>query len=227
MMVLSDMPQTTKGSWFLHYEQKMDAELIDTIKGTIYKIWQTKERIASLKAAHQVVPSYLPSYLKWLDQSLNKMRSVAVYYKEYSTLENLQLLGEEYIRQMKRDLTPKTFQTSILCQKIGISHDGFYSSMQEWHKYDASDFGYLDSLGYDRIFNRQNNDDLILAIQSAGVERGRNGFRKNKSMEKNPESEEDLLQHRTDGTDAFDTLYIGCEKFPQHDFYGGFVGGVR
>ena len=76
-------------------------------------------------------------------------------------------------------------------------------------------------------FNRQNNDDLILAVQSAGVERGRNGFRKNKSTEKNPESEEDLLEHRTDGTDAFDTLYIGCEKFPQHDFYGIVVGGVR
>ena len=74
-------------------------------------------------------------------------------------------------------------------------------------------------------FVKQNNDDLILAIPSAGVERGRNGFRKNKSTEKNTESEEDLLQHRTDGTDAFDTLYIGCEKFPQHDFYG--VGGVR
>ena len=39
-------------------------------------------------------------------------------------------------------------------------------------------------------FIRQNNEDLILAIQSAGVERGRNGFRKNKSMEKQPESEE-------------------------------------
>ena len=76
-------------------------------------------------------------------------------------------------------------------------------------------------------FVKQNNDDLILAIQSAGVERGRNGFRKNKSTEKNPESEEDLLEHRTDGTDAFDTLYIGCEKFPQHDFYGVGVGGVR
>ena len=75
-------------------------------------------------------------------------------------------------------------------------------------------------------FNRQNNDDLILAIQSAGVERGRNGFHKNKSMEK-PESEEDLLEHRTDGTDAFDTLYIGCEKFPQHDLYPIAVGGVR
>ena len=76
------------------------------------------------------------------------------------------------------------------------------------------------------FFNRQNNDDLILAIQSAGVERGRNGFRKNKSMEKQPESEEDLLEHRTDGTDAFDTLYIGCEKFPQHDTYPIALGGI-
>ena len=386
MMVLSDMPQTQKGSWFLHYREKMDPELISTIEGTIYKIWQTKQHIADLKQAHKPIPEYLKGYLKWLDQSLNKMRSVAVYYKEYSTIENLQLLGEEYLRQMKRDLTPKTFQTSILCQRIGITHDGFYSSMQEYHKYDASNFAYYDELGYDKIlkeaeqqdysiktssqysllgsqldsradedvnplapicigmdynaninwivagqpsgnrlnilksfyvkferkipalvddfcayyayhqnktvvfyydatalgsnyavndqdfryvvvheferhgwqvqdvylgnpmrhdekyllinqgfagkqrlmpfFNRQNNDDLILAIQSAGVERGRLGFRKNKSMEKQPESEEDPLEHRTDGTDAFDTLYIGCEKFPQHDVYPIALGGV-
>ena len=386
MMVLSDMPQTQKGSWFLHYREKVDPELIDTLQGTGYKIWQTKQRIASLKEQGKAIPDYLKGYLKWLDQSLNRMRSVAVYYKEYSTIENLQLLGEEYLRQMKRDLTPKTFQTSILCKRIGISHDGFYSSMQEHHKYDASNFAYLDELGYDIIlkeaaeqnfsikansqfstldthldsradedvnplapicigmdynaninwivagqpsgnrlnilksfyvkferkipalvadfcayyahhqnktvvyyydatalgsnyavndqdfryvviheferhgwqvndiylgnpmrhdekyllinqgfagkqrlmpfFNRQNNDDLILAIQSAGVERGRNGFRKNKSMEKQPESEEDLLEHRTDGTDAFDTLYIGCEKFPQHDTYPLVLGGI-
>ena len=59
------------------------------------------------------------------------------------------------------------------------------------------------------------------------MERGRNGFRKNKSMEKQPESEEDLPEHRTDGTEAFDTLYIGCEKFPQHDLYPIAIGGVR
>ena len=67
------------------------------------------------------------------------------------------------------------------------------------------------------FYNRQNNDDLILAIQTAGVALGRNGFRKDKGGEKLAESEEDLLEHRTDGTDAFDTLYIGCEKFPQAD----------
>ena len=57
--------------------------------------------------------------------------------------------------------------------------------------------------------------EYVKAIQTAGVERGRNGFRKNKSGEKLAENEENLLEHRTDGTDAFDTLYIGCEKFPQ------------
>lgn len=50
---------------------------------------------------------------------------------------------------MKRDLTPLTFQTSILCQRIGIAKDGFYSSMREGHKYDANDNQYLDTLGYD------------------------------------------------------------------------------
>lgn len=145
------MPQTQKGSWFLHYRDKMDAELIKTIEGTVYEIWRTKERIRSLNARGEQVPPYLKGYLRRLDTSLNKMRSVAVYYREYSSIENLQLLGENYIKQMKRDLTPLTFQTSILCQRIGIAKDGFYSSMKEAHKYDASDFQYLDSLGFENF----------------------------------------------------------------------------
>ena len=366
IMILSDMPQTQKGSWFLHYKDKMDEELIDTIKATIYEIWKTKERVRRLKGEGKAVPKYLKRYLRTLDTNLNKMRSVAVYYKEYSSIENLQLLGENYIKQMKRDLTPKTFQTSILCQRIGIAKDGFYSSMREGHKYNASDFEYLDSLGYDfapeamdcradkdinplapicigmdynaninwivagqpegrrlniiksfyvkferkipalveefcnyyahhqnktvvyyydttalganyavneqdfhwvvchefekrgwqvedvylgnpmrhdekyllinqgfagkqrlmPFFNRQNNDDLILAIQTAGVVRGRNGFRKDKGGEKLDETEENLLEHRTDGTDAFDTLYIGTEKFPYREMFPVTASGV-
>lgn len=366
IMILSDMPQTQKGSWFLHYRDKMDVELIRTIEATVYEIWRIKERIRTLNAKGATVPDYLKGYLRRLDRDLNKMRSVAVYYREYSSIENLQLLGENYIKQMKRDLTPLTFQTSILCQRIGIAKDGFYSSMREGHKYDANDNQYLDTLGYDYdfstldaradkdvdpdapicigmdynaninwivagqprdrrlniiksfyvkferkipalvqdfcryyaehrnktvvyyfdatalgsnyavneqdfrwvvvheferqgwrceavylgnpmrhdekyllinqgfagkqrlmpFFNRSNNEDLVLAIQSAGVSHGRNGFRKDKSGEKLAESEEDLLEHRTDGTDAFDTLYIGCEKFPFHDTFALSVSGV-
>ena len=366
IMILSDMPQTQKGSWFLHYRDKMDPELIATIEATVYEIWRTKERIRTLNAKGEPVPPYLKGYLRRLDRDLNKMRSVAVYYREYSSIENLQLLGENYIKQMKRDLTPLTFQTSILCQRIGIAKDGFYSSMREGHKYDANDNQYLDTLGYDYdfatldsradkdvdpdapicigmdynaninwivagqprdrrlnvvksfyvkferkipalvedfcryyaghrnktvvyyydatalgsnyavneqdfhwvvihefekngwrvesvylgnpmrhdekyllinqafagkqrlmpFFNRSNNEDLILAIQSAGVSNGRNGFRKDKSGEKLAESEEDLLEHRTDGSDAFDTLYIGAEKFPYRECFNLPTSGI-
>ena len=76
------------------------------------------------------------------------------------------------------------------------------------------------------FLNRQNNEDLILALQTAGVSRGRNGFRKDKGGEKLAETEEDLLQHRTDGTDAFDTLYIGCAKFPQQSTSPISISGV-
>jgi hypothetical protein len=47
-----------------------------------------------------------------------------------------------------------------------------------------------------------------------------------KADEKLAESEEDLLEHRTDGTDAFDTLFIGAEKFPQQEVSDFFVGGI-
>ena len=87
----------------------MDPELIATIEGTVYEIWRTKERIRTLSSKGQSVPDYLKGYLRRLDRNLNQMRSVAVYYKEYSSIENLQLLGENYIKQMKRDLTPLTF----------------------------------------------------------------------------------------------------------------------
>lgn len=373
ILILSDMPQTKKGSWFLHYEDKMDKELIAAIEATVCEIWRIKQRIKSDREAGNTPPDYLRKHLRHLDRQLNQMRSVAVYYKEYSSIENLQLLGETYIKQMKRDLTPLTFQTSILCQRIGIAKDGFYSSMREAHFYDASNFAYLDKMWaelaadptaqqqplntaaqdadvipsapicigmdynaninwivagqpvgkrlniiksfytkferkipaliadfctyyqdhqnktvifyYDTtalgsnyavneqdfrwvviheferhgwrvqdvyignpmkhhekyleineafagrrklmpFLNRQNNEDLILALQTAGVSRGRNGFRKDKGGEKLAETEEDLLQHRTDGTDAFDTLYIGCAKFPQRSTSPISISGV-
>ena len=98
------------------------------------------------------------------------------------------------------------------------------------------------------FFNRQNNDDLILAIQAAGVSRGRNGFRKDKGGEKLAESEVIGLplsqyaekEHSSNtaptaptrflpcGRSYFvvDTLYISCEKFPFHDTFALSVSGV-
>ena len=62
--------------------------------------------------------------------------------------------------------------------------------------------------------NRENNQDLLISMQSAGIYNGK----KDKRGEKLAETEEDKLESRTDGSDAFDTLYIGCAKFPQSEF---------
>jgi hypothetical protein len=64
------------------------------------------------------------------------------------------------------------------------------------------------------LINKDNNPDLLLSIQSAGVYNGK----KDKRGEKLVETEEDKLESRTDGSDAFDTLCIGVEKFPQFQF---------
>ena len=63
------------------------------------------------------------------------------------------------------------------------------------------------------LFNRDNNPDILLSIQTAGVYMGK----KDKRGEKLAETEEDKLENRTDGSDAFDTFAIGVEKFPTFD----------
>lgn len=62
--------------------------------------------------------------------------------------------------------------------------------------------------------NQTQNADLIIAMQLCEVSIGYNGFHKDKSQEKKPEKEDNLpLQQRTDFTDAFDSLYLGCKYF--------------
>ncbi|MBR1377967.1 MAG: hypothetical protein IJ557_02430 [Bacteroidaceae bacterium] len=61
--------------------------------------------------------------------------------------------------------------------------------------------------------NIENNQDLIPAMERTTVETRMGGFRKNKAGEKLPETETDPLELRTDGTDAFDSIYLGCLYF--------------
>jgi hypothetical protein len=348
LLIMSDMPQTKKGSWFMNYQEQMDSELIDVIHAIICEIYQLKQKPAT-KAIQQNI--------KTLNAELAQLRQVATYYREWSSIENIQILGEKYIKQMKRDLPPLVFWTSILCQRLKKILGGFYPALNEdVHFYSAYDNSYLSNIQYDfkqmetpdcrqdgdvnlsqplniafdynaninwlivgqqsgakmktlksfyvkyerklrelcqdfckyyqyhkskevnyyydntalgsnyavndedfaavvcdelsksnwtvnrvhignplkhhekhimidqalkgqrymfPMFNKPNNEDLITAMLNADVSGGYNGFVKNKAGEKLPESEEDPLQYRTDGTDAWDTLFIGMNLYPQ------------
>ena len=361
MLITSDMPVTKRGSWFMRYEQDQDPQLITMIESLVAEEWKERARINDPQA-----PAYLKKKLSEIQRLLSSLRSHATLYRRYSSLTNIEVLGEAWIRQMRRDLPPMVFRTSILCQPIEILRDGFYSSMQPTHKYTSTDYHVIDLAGYDfhrlqaiagtclsdadiqrdrplciafdynnninwlvcgqpdedhrrlnvlRSFfvkfdrklpeliddfckyyerlplhevifyydstalgsnyavntedfhwvilhelqrhgwrarpvyigqpmkhlekyllinrgfagnarlmpfiNEENNRDLLISIQTAGVYNGK----KDKRGEKLAETEEDRLESRTDGSDAFDTLYIGCEKFPQQSVLLTVTGG--
>lgn len=357
MLFVSDMPAGKKGSWFLNYADQMDAELIQAIRVCLTQI---------TRYSTPPLSSYAERQLVYWRGKLAELRRNAVYYKECSSIENVALLGEKYIRQMKRDLPPLVFLTSILSIRPGKLRDGFYPALADRHVYTAFNNAYLETLNYDLskissvdcrqdsdlersqpicvafdynaninwlvagqvqgrelkvlksfyvkygrklrelvddfcayyqtaatrqivlyydstgissnyavdnndfvtvissqfeqngwsvalkyigspvkhhekylmldqafkgqnnlltpMFNEQNNEALLLALRTAGVRIGSQGFQKDKSGEKHAESEEDVLEYRTDGTDAFDTLFLGANVLP----YGGSsgVGGV-
>lgn len=348
MTITSDMPVTKKGSWFLSYKDDMDKELVEAIEGLVYAKWRAKRQQKAMPSQREA----LQRKIDRIDAKLSFLRSKCLLYKEYTSIQNLALLGEEFIRRAKRDLPPLTFATSIMCIRIEISTDGFYGGMREdvnlytapnedvlnlenldngtivndcrqdsdldpqlplvvafdananinWMvvgqvgrdgklrvlksffvKYERKIPELLDDFNdyyhchrrhqvvfyYDATFvgnsygthseafyrmiitglrkkgwsvkpkyigkpmnhilkndlinrmfrgrarhvvliNRDNNPDLLISITSAGVKNGQ----KDKSGEKLAETEEDKLESRTDGSDAFDTLCIGVERFP-------------
>lgn len=348
MTITSDMPVTKKGSWFLSYKDDMDKELVEAIEGLVYAKWRAKRQLKAMPSQREAIQKKIDR----IEAKLSFLRSKCLLYKEYTSIQNLALLGEEFIRRAKRDLPPLTFATSIMCKRIEISTDGFYGGMREdvnlytapnenvlnlealndgaipndcrqdsdldaqlpliiafdananinwlvcgqvgkdgklrvlksffvkyerkipellddfndyyrYHRrrqvvfyYDATFVGNsygthseafyrmiitgLRRKGWNvkskyigkpmnhilkndlinRMFrgrahhlvliNRDNNPDLLISITSAGVKNGQ----KDKSGEKLAETEEDKLESRTDGSDAFDTLCIGVERFP-------------
>ena len=76
-------------------------------------------------------------------------------------------------------------------------------------------------------FNRNNNEFLLPAIEQTGIKVGRNGFEKDKSGEKLIESDEDPLELRTDGTDAWDTLFIGIRSLHRPSFSLSWILSLR
>lgn len=346
--ITSDMPITKKGSWFLKYQDKMDVDLVESLYFVCRKIGALKRMAMEDPAARYQIGKEIDRWRAVRD----KMRRDAVLYCEFSTLENIDILSEDYIRRMKRNLPDQTFQTAILNKRQRIARDGFYGSLDEdVNLYTAPNISYLDNMEYnfqklkqedcrmdsdlvrgqplvvafdangkfnclcvgqdlgsearylksfytkydrhlpelvgdfckyyqyhdihqvifyfdatfvgsttgihdneiyviienafldngwdvEKVYigkpmehiekhllinrgfkgqanhririNRDNNEDMLIALSNAQIVNGK----KDKSGEKAVETEEDQLQHRTDFTDAFDTVFIGMELFP-------------
>lgn len=80
-----------------------------------------------------------------LDNALFELRRDAIHFMKASTLENIDVLRESFIKQMSRVLTDRQFNTSILNLEDDGAEEEFYSTFNEdLHTYTDIDYDYLD-----------------------------------------------------------------------------------
>ena len=145
----SDMPTTKKGSWFLADREKCEPEKVKMLEGLLASFWELRQQIADKVKARIPVTAQERYNLKRLSRVINMMRADTFLYKEFSSIENLEILGEDFIRQCHRDMPPATFRATIMCQRVEHSEDSFYNAKSDRNLYTAVDKTYIDSLGYD------------------------------------------------------------------------------
>ena len=76
---------------------------------------------------------------------IDALRRNCFYFVRASSLDNIDILGEDYIRRMKRDLPPLVFAISILNIKPKKSGEGFYCNFDsEVHTYIEDDCPAID-----------------------------------------------------------------------------------
>lgn len=145
--IVSDMPTSKQGQWVVDMEKQMDPDLIKAIEGTIAQINFIKDKYSYLPE----LPANAVSAIEKQKAELFFLRRNAFLYKEFDTIENIEILGESYIRDQKRNLPPVIFQTSIMNKRIRKLTDGFYPNLDpDVHYYDAFDNSYIDNLRTDK-----------------------------------------------------------------------------
>ncbi len=114
----TDMPAGREGSWILEKARDMDPEVIREIK-RLYLRMKLLEPLRC-KGAEQEY--------RGVRRKLTEMRSKATFFASYSSLMNIEILGEQWFAQQCRDLPRSVFATSIMSSRARNVPNAFYPS---------------------------------------------------------------------------------------------------
>lgn len=155
----SDMPASKEGMWLFKYEKEYDKELCDLI------IRLETRRQQLLQAQ---MTTYTIRELNYINNRINILRNNAFYYVERPIFDNIALVGIDYVKRCKRDLTPMVFRTSILCKRITEVEGKFYQNFSlKNNTYIANDNSKLNdyrSQQYDCLLDTDLELDKPIAI---------------------------------------------------------------
>jgi hypothetical protein len=138
---VSDMPTNKSGLWLLDKEKDMNPELIGLLEGLIVELyWLKKKSTGSLHYRKRIAA---------LEREISFYRKEAVLFVTFSILENLEVVGETYLKDRYRDLPLHRFLTSIMSYKLKITEGGFYAALGQRHYYTAFDNSFLENFRKD------------------------------------------------------------------------------
>lgn len=163
----TDMPITKGGRWIIDKENEMTFDHINLIRNlyvererfraqesTDYTERQIRELTRDLNYARQYQP------VRKYDELTKQKREYTTFYAEYDVLDNLEVLGEDFIWQMKRDNPPLIWRTAFLNERLFRVPNGFYSALDEnIHFYIPRDMQEQYNLNY-QVDDSLNDDDL-------------------------------------------------------------------
>lgn len=128
--LVSDAPLTPRQAW-LYKRKKQDTEAVNT-------------QIADMLAELHVLPE-LAEAPKFI-HTLQKLRCQSSAYFRFSTLENVDILGEDFISRMQKQMPPGVFDIAIRNVENTVTKDGYYYTLNidEIHGYRNSDDSQLE-----------------------------------------------------------------------------------
>jgi hypothetical protein len=140
VMFTTDMPTSPEAKWIHEYENDMDTDAVELILAIEAELFQIRAR-AGDRGHFTRQETYKIDYLQG---ELSKIRKGLVYYKEASTLDNIDVLGLDYIKKLKRSLPDFIFRTAVLNERPAAVQNTFYPDLKERNFYDAIDYSVID-----------------------------------------------------------------------------------
>jgi len=138
----TDMPTSSSGKWIHEYEEHTDHDAVNLILllQNEINLLRIKGQVRGKATKQELLDIGL------YEKELSKIRKGTTFYSEASTLENIDVLGAEYVKRLKRNLPEFIFRTSVLNERPGKVENTFYPDLADKHFYNAIDYSFVDGL---------------------------------------------------------------------------------
>jgi hypothetical protein len=148
VLYCTDMPTEASGKWVLGYEEHMSRENMELILCVQLHLASLREKLEACTSERKR-KAVIKEIEKW-ERDVNALKKGEVYVSMASTLDNVETVGLDYIKELRRTLTVLEYQTAVLNQRVAQIADNFYDALdEEHHGYQAQDYRYMDSLDLD------------------------------------------------------------------------------